>query len=245
MPEVNGLFGWARNLPSRIAGFLMRRTLTFLVALAVFTSTVSRGQQKLSLAATVSPTLSHVYYPYRFFYPESDGQVVEPVYVNGIRWATGYWAGASVLYTYAPGWSVSAGIGYQQLSIRQARQPTAGEGTVTLRSRAIRLPVLLNYASSTNRLSPYFTLGFVVDHPLTARVTVTRGTESTQYLRLTTTRSPIFHGMLAAGLRYKLTDRYTLLAQPVWSYKFGQFGDALTHNNSFELSLQTQIAYAF
>ncbi len=245
LPEVNGLFGWARNLPSRNARFVMHRTLPLLVALAVFTSTLSRGQQKLSLSAPVSPTLSRIYYSYRFFYPESDGQVVEPVYVNGVRWAGGYSAGASLLYTYAPGWSVSAGIWYQQLSIRQARQATAGEGTVTLSSRVVRLPLLLNYAPSRQRLSPCFTLGFFIDFPTSSRVVVTRGADPTQNLRLTTTSTPIFHGLLGAGLQYKLTDRYTLMAQPVWSYKLGQFGDALTYNKSFELSLQTQVTYSF
>ena len=171
--------------------------------------------------------------------------MVEPVYVNGIRWATGFSAGVSVLYTYAPGWTVSSGIWYHQLSIRQARQPIAGEGTVTLRSRAIRFPLLLHYALSSQRLTPYFTFGFLVDAPITARVVVARGAEPTQYLRLTGSGNPIFHGMLGAGLQYKLTERYRLMAQPIWTYTFGQFGGASTHNNSFELSVQTQVAYRF
>ncbi|WP_020604856.1 outer membrane beta-barrel protein [Spirosoma spitsbergense] len=223
----------------------MIRKLSFLAALVFFTSTFSWGQPSLSVSATGSPTFSRIVYGYRYFYPESDGQVVEPVYVNGPRWATGYSAGLSVRYEYTPGWSVSSGIWYQSVSFRQARRPSAGEGMVTLRNRVVRFPILLNYALSSKRLSPYFSLGFLVDLPLTGRVVVTRGTESTQNLRLKTKPAPIFQGMLGAGVQYKLTERYTLLAQPVWTYTFGQLGGSLTNDPTFDLSLLTQVAYSF
>ncbi|GAB3948717.1 hypothetical protein GCM10028805_23790 [Spirosoma harenae] len=197
------------------------------------------------MSATLSPTFSHTNYKFRYFYPESDGQIVEPVYINGPRWSTGYTAGLSFITNYAPGWSFSTGVWYQQVSIRQARQPTAGEGTVALHKRVIRIPILLNYYSSKRRLSPYFSLGMFTDLPITSRVVVTRTGESTQYLRLTTPARPIFLSMLGAGLRYKLTDRYTILAQPVWAYSFGQIGSAYSNDNSFELSVLTQFAYTF
>lgn len=223
----------------------MNRNLTILVALFFFPITQLLAQQALSVSATLSPTLSHASYNYRYFYPESDGQVVEPVYISGSRWSTGYSIGASVQYTYAPGWSVSSGIWFQQLSLRQARQAVAGEGTVSLRNRVIRFPLLLNYYPSNQRLSPYFTLGMFVDLPITSRVVVNRVGESTQYLRLLATPRPIFHGLLGAGLRYKLNNRYTLMAQPIWTYKFGQLGSSSTYDSSFELSLQTQLGYTF
>lgn len=223
----------------------MNRSFSLLVALLFFPMALSWGQQTLSVSATLSPTFSRTYYNYRYFYPESDGQIVEPVYINGTRWSTGYSVGVSVLYNYAPGWSVSSGIWFQQLSLRQARQPTAGEGTVALHSRVIRFPLLLNYYSSNQRLSPYFTFGLFVDLPAISRVVVNRTGESTQYLRLLSTPRPIFHGLLGAGLRYKLADRYTLMTQPVWTYKFGQLGSANAYDSSFELSLQTQVTYNF
>ena len=223
----------------------MIRKLAFLVTLILFTSTFSWAQPTLSVSATGSPTFARTVYRYRFFYPESDGQVVEPVYVNGPRWATGYSAGLSVRYEYTPGWSVSSGIWYQSIASQQARQPSAGEGTVTLRNRVIRFPILLNYALSSKRLSPYFSLGFMVDLPLTGRVVVTRGAEPTQSLRLKTATRPVFLGMLGAGIQYKLLNRYTLLAQPVWTYTFGQLGGASIDDPTVELSLLTQVAYSF
>lgn len=203
-------------------------------------------QPRLLVSASVVPTLSHTNYQARYLYPESDGQVVEPVFLNGIRWASGYSVGVSVLYEYAPGWSVSSGLWWQQLTIRQQRQPQAGEGTIYLHSRAIRVPLLLNYASSMKRLSPYFSFGLLTDFPIMSRVVVTQAGESTQRLRLFPLISrPYFHGLLGAGARYRITKRYTVMAQPVWSYNFGQLGGASTNDSSFELSMQMQLAYTF
>lgn len=223
----------------------MNRNFCFLIALLGFSTTLCFGQQKLLVSATVAPTLSHTNYTYRYFYPNSDGQIVEPVYINGIRWATGYSAGLSVLYAYAPGWSVSSGLWYQQLTTRQARQTISGEGTTTIHNRVVRLPLLLNYASSTKRLSPYFSFGLLTDIPMTSRVVVTRSGESTQYLKLESSTRPILHLLVGIGGQYQLSKRYTLMVQPVWTYKFGQIGGASTYNSSFEVSLLTQLAYTF
>lgn len=223
----------------------MNTKLRLLLALLWCQTTLVFGQQTLSVSATVVPTLSHTVYKSRFFFPDSDGQVVEPVYMNGLRWASGYSVGASIQYTYAPGWSVSSGIWFQQLTTRQARQAVAGEGTITVHKRVARIPLMLNYASSTRRLSPYFSFGLLTDLPLPSRVVVTRTGESTQYLRLDTSGRPIFQLLFGAGLQYKLNRRYTLLAQPAWVYTIGQLGGAYTNDPAFELSVLTQLAYSF
>ena len=223
----------------------MNKYLPVVLPLLLLASLPVCGQKTLALSATASPTFSNIYYNYRYFYPESDGQVVEPVYLNGNRWLSGYCAGLSVLYKYAPGWSVSSGVWFEQLSIRQNRQPAAGPGVITLHNRVIRVPIYLNYASSTKRLSPYFSLGFLVDLPITSRMVVHRDGESTQYLRLITPVKPIFQLAVNAGIQYKLTKRYTLMTQPTWAYKLGQFGGSSTYDSSFELGLLMQLAYAF
>ncbi|GAB3015307.1 PorT family protein [Spirosoma pulveris] len=223
----------------------MSRNLLFLLTLVCLPAALCLGQRKLAVSATVAPTLSHTNYLYRYYYPNSDGQIVEPVYMNGIRWAMGYSAGASVVYTYAPGWSVSSGLLFQQLTTRQARQIAAGDGTTTIHNRAIRIPLFLNYASSTKSLSPYFSFGLLTDIPLPSRVVVTRMGQSTQYLTLETSPRPILHLLAGIGGKYQISKRYTVMAQPVWTYKFGQIGGANTYNSSFEVSLLTQLAYTF
>ena len=223
----------------------MNKQLFILLLLLLLSAFPVRGQKTVALSATASPTFSRTYYRYRYFYPESDGQIVEPVYLNGNRWLSGHCAGLSIIFNYAPGWSVSSGVWFEQLSIRQDRQPAAGPGVITLRNRVIRVPVYLNYASSTKRLSPYFSLGFLVDLPITSRMVVQRDGESTQYLRLTVPLRPIFHLAVGAGIRYKLAERYTIMTQPTWAYKLGQFGSSSTYDSSFELGLLTQLAYTF
>ncbi len=224
----------------------MNRKLFFLSVLFCWLLAAwSFGQPKLSVSATVVPTLTYTAYKFRFLYPDSDGQIVEPVYLNGPRWASGYSAGLSVIYTYAPGWSVSSGIWYQQLTTRQARQAAAGEGMVTLRNRFIRLPLLLNYCASTKRLAPCFSFGLLTDIPVPSRVVVTRTGASTQHLRLETNSRPIFHLLLGAGVQYRLNARYLLMAHPAWTYRFGQLGGASINDPSFGISLLTQVAYVF
>ena len=224
----------------------MNRNLVLLFSFVIFFDIPVWGQRTVSISVTLCPTFAHTNYSNRYLYPESDGQIVEPVYLSGSRWAFGTSAGLSILYKYAPGWSVSSGIWFQQLALRQNRQPVAGNGNVTLRNRALRVPLLLNYSSNQQRLSPYFSFGLLTDFPLTSRVIVTRSGESTQYLRLISLNSgPTFHGLLGAGIRYKLTNRYTLTAQPVWTYNFGRFGGAGTHDSSFECSVLAQMAYSF
>ncbi len=224
----------------------MSKRLCILSVITLFSTGLVLGQRPLSISATLAPTLARTNYGQRSFYPESDGQIVEPVFLDGSHWATGYGAGLSVLYTYAPGWSVSSGLWYEQMTTRQARQPLAGEGTIAFQSRFLRIPLLLNYASSMKRLSPYFSVGILTDFPVTSRVVVTRAGESTQLLRLhpLITR-PIFQGLLGAGFQYKLGDRYTCMVQPVWMYSFGQLGMARFHDTSFAFSLLIQVVYRF
>lgn len=204
------------------------------------------GQKKLAMSATVAPGLSYTNYQSRYLYPESDGQIVEPVFLDGRRWSWSYSAGLSVIYTYAPGWSVSSGLWFDEVTTRHPRQPAAGAGTVALHSRVLRIPILLNYQSSDQRLSPYYSFGLLTDLPLQSRVVVTRIGESTQYLRLESINNqPIFHGLLGAGMQYQLTDRFTLMVQPTWTYAFGRFGGARLHDTSFAFKLLTQVVYTF
>ncbi|MFD2569242.1 PorT family protein [Spirosoma soli] len=213
--------------------------LFFLTCFAAF------GQKKLSLSATVAPAFTNISYNNRYFYPESDGQIVEPVYLNGKKWATGFITGLTVQYTYAPGWSVATGVWYVQQTIRQPRLAAAGEGTMSIRNRALRVPILLNYRSSTERLSPYFTIGLAIDFPFVTRVIADRSGEPTQNLRLGTARSPLFQPVFGAGAQYQLTPRYQLMLQPIWTYNLGRFSSTDSRNPSNELSLLAQITYSF
>ena len=218
---------------------------TLYVALLCVPLRMAFGQRTLSVSATVAPTLIRTNYNRTYLYPDSDGQIVEPVFLAGTANAFGYSAGLTAHYAYAPGWSVAAGAWYSQTTLRQARPALSGEGTTAIRSRTVRVPLLLNYQPSTRRLSPYFSLGLLLDFPVAARVVVTRNNQPTQRLRLGTDSGPIFQPMLGAGGRYRINRRCALIVQPIWAYNLGRFGGAQTYNSSYEVSVLTQITYSF
>ena len=223
---------------------MLKKRCIALVALLSLSLSVAFGQRTISVSATVAPTLVRTNYNRTFLYPDSDGQVVEPIFLAGTTHAVGYSAGLTAYYTYGPGWSVAAGIWYGQAALRQAR-PVAGDGTTAIRSRALRLPLLLNYQPSTRRLSPYFSLGLLLDFSLASRVVVTRPGLPTQRLRLRTEAGPVFKPTLGAGGRYRLNNRFALIVQPVWVYTLGRFGGEQTTNLSYEVSVLTQVTYQF
>lgn len=203
----------------------------------------SVAQRGWSVAVQVTPVAEQTNYPRRVFYPNSNGQVVEPIYLSGTRWATGVQGGILAQYDFSPGWSVGTGVGYRQFSTRQNRLGNAG--TTTINSRAIRVPVLLNFQSSTNRLSPYFTVGTLLDFPLASRVTVRPNDQAAQQLTLDAERGPVFYLMAGAGGKYRMNDHYALTVQPVLNYKVGRFGDGRSYNPAVEVGVQAQVLYSF
>jgi Outer membrane protein beta-barrel domain len=214
------------------------------IALFCLSATVAFSQRTFSISATASPTLIRTNHNRTYLYPESDGQIVEPVFLAGTVNTVGYTGGLGAHYTYAPGWSVAAGVWYSQTSSRQARLAAAGAGTTTLRSRTMRLPLLLNYQPLTRRFSPYFSLGLLLDFPLNARVIVDRTDQPSQRLRLRNDKGPVFQPSLGAGGRYQINPRWAVVVQPVWSYNLGRFGGSRTYNSSYEVNVLTQIMYS-
>lgn len=216
-----------------------------LIGFLALLTTVAVGQHKWAISATATPLYEQANYRRLYLYPDSDGQIVEPVFLSGKRSAWGYEAGLTLRYTYAPGWSVGTGVWYRQLTLRQGRPVDAGEGTTAVRSRAVRVPLLLNYQYSTKRLSPYFSAGVLLDFSMASRVVVTRDGESTQRLRLGTSLGPVFHALLGAGAQYRVNSRYSFIVQPVGTYNLGRFGGSYDNNPAYELSLLTQVVYTF
>lgn len=213
-------------------------------ALLCLVASMAYGQRTISVQATAAPTLVRTNYNRTYLFPESDGQIVEPIFLAGTVNTIGYMAGVTALYTYAPGWSLAAGLWYSQVSLRQVRPVAAGYGTTAVRGRTVRLPLLLNYQPSTRRLSPYFSMGLLLDFPMTSRVVVIRNGQPTQHLRLGVDKGPVFQPMLGAGGRYQLSHRCALTVQSVWSYNLGRFGGSKTSNSSYEVSVLAQASYS-
>ncbi|QIP15457.1 PorT family protein [Spirosoma aureum] len=223
----------------------MTKLFCSFLCLLLLQAVPSFGQEKLSISATVTPLYVHTAYNRLYLFPDSDGQVVEPVYLPGPIGTVGYSAGLTGYYTYAPGWSVSAGIWYRYLPTRVARLPIAGEGNTVIRNRGIRIPLMINCRSSTKQLSPYYTLALLVDIPFSSRVIAEREDLPTQKLRLNPDPGPIFNAMIGAGAVYQIDANLALTAQPTLTYRLGRFGGSHTDKRTYELGLQTQLIYTF
>jgi len=203
------------------------------------------AQDKLSVSATFSPAFTHTAYNQFYLFPDSDGQVVDPVFLDGGKGSFGYSAGVTVYYTYTSGWSVATGLWYHYQAIKTDRLALAGAGTTSVHNRGLRIPILLNYRSSDNKLSPYYSFGPLIDFPLSARVIANREGESTQHLRLAAESGPIFSVLLGAGGVYQINSKIALTVQPTFTYHLGRLGGARTNFRTYELGLQTQLIYTF
>ncbi|GAB3881692.1 PorT family protein [Spirosoma agri] len=223
----------------------MTKPLYSLLCLCLLQAVSSFGQGKLSVSAAITPLYVNTAYSRFYLYPDSDGAIVEPIYMNGTVGSVGYVAGATAYYTYAPGWSVAAGIWYRYLPTQVARSPLAGEGTTSIRSRAIRIPLMLNFRSSAKKLSPYYTLGVLIDIPFSSRVVAVRDDMPTQKLRLSPDPGPQFSAMIGAGAVYQIDPTLALTVQPTATYRLGRFGGSHTDKRTYELGLQTQLIYSF
>lgn len=222
---------------------LLNRLLCIAAGSQLLIVPVAVGQRTVALSAIAAPTYTTTNYARQTLYPDSDGQIVEPVHLAGSRGSGGFTAGISVLYTYAPGWTFSTGLLYRQSIMRQERLPIAGEGATRVNSRSVRVPVAINFRPSIKPVSPYFSLALLTDFPLTTRLIAARDGEPTQQLRVRNTLNPTFSAQLGAGGYCQLTDRYALIAQPTLAYTVGRFGGATTFSPSFELGLQLQVVY--
>lgn len=215
------------------------------VLLICLLSTFTFGQGTWSVAGGVTPAFVRTQYPRTTLYPDSDGQLVEPVELAGRTSAFSYVTGLTLYYTYAPGWSIATGIGYRAQTTHQPRRSATSEGTTTLRERAMRIPLLFTYRPVTRRLAPCYSFGLLVDLPGTARIIERRSGQPTQHLRLDTSPGPVFSVLVGAGGAYQIIPRWALLAQPIVTYKLGRFGNAQVHSPAVELGLMTQIVRSF
>lgn len=223
---------------------MTKRSATLFLLISLTTLSVF-GQNKLSVSATITPLYTNTNYTRHYLFPDSDGQVVEPVLLAGNKGSLGYLAGITAYYNYASQWSIATGLWFRYQAIRTERLALAGEGTSSVRYRSIRLPILFNYRSSEHKLSPFYSFGPLIDIPLSARIVASRAGESTQHLRLDSESGPVFNFLLGAGGIYQVNSQIALTSQPTVTYRLGRLGGARTNFRTFELGLQMQAIYTF
>lgn len=149
-------------------------------------------------------------------------------------------------YHLSPRWSVAAGV-WGVRDVSSTLDLTQNGQTVTINNflgRQVfvdyRVPLLINYQPSRHRLSPYLTAG------ATANIDGPRYIDlGTGPVRVRLDKAVTFTPLLGLGAAYRLSDQFTLIAQPTVQLEFPRGNTDYQRYRVYALSLQTQVLYAF
>ncbi|MVM35303.1 outer membrane beta-barrel protein [Spirosoma sp. HMF4905] len=201
------------------------------------------GQSKFSFSISAAPGYTYSNTNATILLP--DNSITIPVDVEYQQKGVGYSVGILARYELSTHFSVSTGIWlnhnhYNQptistnpdLTLNPTGVQVVGESSTT---RNYQIPVLVNYQSSTKRLSPYFSAGTYINFPYTKIYAEGTGTLPNQKIRIYPT--------LGAGIKYQLSNHLSLITQPTFTYLI----PIRTYNSYqyYQLSLQTQLLYKF
>ena len=136
--------------------------------------------------------------------------------------------GLTARYHFTDSWNFSLGVLYNK---NKSPVLFPGMRKVTLITNFVQLPALLNFRSSTHRLSPYFSAG-----PVFSFYKVVGNQVKTSLI-------------IGAGVDYRFNDKLSWLIQPTYSYllynpadtTFEQFIDY----EAYAFGVQTQLIWRF
>jgi hypothetical protein len=213
----------------------MKNKITSLLAaftVCIVLAGTAIGQSRFSVSAAVTPLLHNLDLTVK-----GDGSQ------KGSASYQGAMAGLTAYYALSTKWAVSVGVFYGRTSGDFKFSPDYSNVT-TDTYRSFHLPVLLNYASSTHRLSPYFSGGLLVNYNnYVKRINPGFIYEGTQ--KIDDPNATVAYAMLGLGARYRLTEQTSLILQPTGAYRLGRPSDIYTRFNDYYLGLQAQIKVSF
>ncbi|AUD03481.1 hypothetical protein [Spirosoma pollinicola] len=207
----------------------------------------SWGQSRFSVSINLAPTFSH----------SNSKSVIPPTNNPAVPIATatevliqshslGYSVGLMGHYALTTKWSLSTGVWATQTQSSQGKLILNGDAIALSYSNkhpfhyAYRVPIFVNYQSSTNRISPYFSVGSSADFRSTSYAYI-NGQEIPIKLGKPVAISPLLVG---AGVIGQLKRQLTLVVQPMLEYDL-QAHPTYTYYHTYQLSLQTQLRYRF
>lgn len=202
----------------------------------------ARAQSRFSIAPTYSLVYSYLSNEFKSAGP--DGYSTTRTYGPGYGSAVGL----TGRYHFTPKFDVSVGLlhnrmnNYYQIDQLMAIgfTPMRGQQTTTSSfSDNFQFPVLLNFRSATNRLSPYFSAGALFNYQLG------------QHNQLTDKNAIQTSLQIGAGVSYRINKNLSLVGQPFGSYRLKnhtylpQPANLDQHIKSYQIGLQTQLIYHF
>ena len=204
------------------------------------------GQAKFALSLNVAPIYAHTDYKAIQPFPDQPSQsptTVVTVSSHGLN----YMLGLLARYSFSPKWSVSTGIwathglsGTTHFDINgiDAQIPYHYSHPLT---NAYKVPVLVNYQSATDGLSPYFTIGTSLDFRGVSYIDLEgNGQEVPVKFGKSLTITPL----VGIGAIYQLKSHLLIVTQPTIQYNV-QSHPTYSYYHSYQLGLQMQIMHRF
>lgn len=213
----------------------------FVLALLSGHSSVAQG--KFSLSVSGAPTYSYSKVRQTVLTP-AIGSGFIPVDLTSRSTGQGYTIGLLGSYAFQPEWSVSAGIlmsyNHTDVPIVETSMPVDHSLVGRTRSRHYQVPILVNFQSSTRRLSPYFSAGAL----LRFRSPTYLNIGNDQEIRLAADRHSVtVVPTIGVGGIYRMTKHLSLAVQPTFNYYLPQ-GMYSSYFSGWA-GLQTQLFYKF
>jgi hypothetical protein len=214
----------------------MKNWVTFIfttIIVSVLTTTITAGQGRFSVAATVTPGFHNI-----------DFSLGEVDIASGSQSYRGLSLGLTAYYAFTPKWSLSVGLLHSRFSGDSRFENSTGVATYSRQLQSFQVPVLLNYTPSSHRLSPYLSAGLLTNY--TYRITA-NGSQTNQ--KIDAPNALTTYAMIGIGAHYRITPRLALIVQPTAAYRLNKPASGYPLNytrfNDYVFSLQTQLKFTF
>ena len=220
------------------------KNLTFLLLVANIGHVF--GQHKFALSIQLAPIYSHA--DSKVIFPFADPATQLPTTeIRAVSNSLNYSLGVAARYAFSSKWSVGTGIWATHSAVSKSDYLQNGI-PFTIRyqynypfTNLYKVPLLINYQSSTKRLSPYFSAGVTFDFRGISYVDVSGNGE---LLPIKFGKALVVTPLLGAGFIYGLTNHLSLIAQPTVQYSIAPH-PTYSYAHSYQISLQNQLMYKF
>jgi hypothetical protein len=198
------------------------------IIVSVLTTTITVGQGRFSIAATVTPGFHNL-----------DFSLGEVSVASGSQSYRGLSLGLTAYYAFTPKWSLSMGLLHTRFSGDGRFENVAGVTTYSSQVQNLQIPVLLNFTPSSHRLSPYLSAGLLTNYNYRTTVNGIQINRKIDESNAVTT-----YAMIGFGAHYRITPRLALIVQPTAAYGLKSY-PTYTRFNDYLFGLQTQLKFIF
>lgn len=205
------------------------------------------GQSKFSVGIVAAPTFNYVNTELTHNLPGENGSLI-PVDFHSKSSGYGYSVGVLAKYGFSSRLSVATGLLLNNVNYREPTVTTSPDlnalplpydfqlYTPTSTTRSLQVPLLINYRTSSKRLSPYLSAGALTTLYSTTIFEGNQGSDNT-------IEKIQFHPTLAAGIDYRINERFSLIVQPTFVY-YLPYKKVIVYKN-YQLGSQGQVVYHF